>query len=374
MTGNDAHGIVVHTGARVMGKAGAAEVLVTQTVKDLVAGATFEMAERGSFELKGVPGTWDLFDVASVDEEARPAPVASTDAAALRERATVPTAPRGPSRRGIIVAAVAALAIAAGLAFLFLRPATTYVPAAGTVTRIADGRFEEPVSVGAFPIAIAEGEGRVYVLDRESQVYSVDEEDGTTTSRGTDGTPTGAAGGSGAVWITHGFGTGQGGSGSVSRLDPASSELTTAFDTPIGSQAITYGAGAVWVANPNTGSVTRHDPVSQTTTEIAIPSQDATPRPDSIAFGELGGEALWVGDSLAEAVYRLDTSADAGARPQRFHGRGSTGRHRGGRRRRLGGKRAERRGVCARSLNRQRPHDRGRRRRRLQRSSRARGR
>ena len=57
-------GIAVHIGARVAGQAGSAEVLVSQTVKDLVAGSGIEFEDRGVHELKGVPGEWRLYRVA----------------------------------------------------------------------------------------------------------------------------------------------------------------------------------------------------------------------------------------------------------------------------------------------------------------------
>jgi class 3 adenylate cyclase len=57
-------GIAVHTGARVMAKAAAGEVLVSSTVKDLVSGSGLAFAERGSHRLKGIPGEWRLFAVA----------------------------------------------------------------------------------------------------------------------------------------------------------------------------------------------------------------------------------------------------------------------------------------------------------------------
>jgi class 3 adenylate cyclase len=53
----------VHTGARVAAQAGAGEVLVSQTVKDLVAGSGIEFEERGSHGLKGLPGEWRLYAV-----------------------------------------------------------------------------------------------------------------------------------------------------------------------------------------------------------------------------------------------------------------------------------------------------------------------
>jgi len=61
----DIAGIAVHTGARVSAKASAGEVLVSSTVKDLVAGSGIEFQDRGLHELKGVPGEWRLFAVES---------------------------------------------------------------------------------------------------------------------------------------------------------------------------------------------------------------------------------------------------------------------------------------------------------------------
>jgi class 3 adenylate cyclase len=54
-------GIAVHTGARVAAQAGPGEVLVSQTVKDLVAGSSLQFEDRGAHELKGVPGEWRLY-------------------------------------------------------------------------------------------------------------------------------------------------------------------------------------------------------------------------------------------------------------------------------------------------------------------------
>jgi class 3 adenylate cyclase len=59
----DVGGIAVHTGARVSARAEPGEVLVSSTVKDLVAGSGIEFEERGSHELKGVPGEWRLYAV-----------------------------------------------------------------------------------------------------------------------------------------------------------------------------------------------------------------------------------------------------------------------------------------------------------------------
>ena len=62
--GADIGGIAVHLGQRVSAIAGAREVVVSSTVKDLVAGSGIEFEDRGERELKGVPGEWHLFAVA----------------------------------------------------------------------------------------------------------------------------------------------------------------------------------------------------------------------------------------------------------------------------------------------------------------------
>jgi class 3 adenylate cyclase len=58
---DDVAGLAVHIAARVCVVAGAGEVLVSSTIKDLVAGSGIEFDDRGEHQLKGVPGTWKLY-------------------------------------------------------------------------------------------------------------------------------------------------------------------------------------------------------------------------------------------------------------------------------------------------------------------------
>jgi class 3 adenylate cyclase len=62
-SGPNVHGIAVHVGARVAGLAEPSEVLVTSTVKDLVAGSGLAFEDAGEHELKGVPDRWRLYRV-----------------------------------------------------------------------------------------------------------------------------------------------------------------------------------------------------------------------------------------------------------------------------------------------------------------------
>jgi len=61
LAGDDFQGIAVHTAARVAAAAGPGEVLVSRTVKDLVAGSGLSFVDRGMHELKGIPEVWQLF-------------------------------------------------------------------------------------------------------------------------------------------------------------------------------------------------------------------------------------------------------------------------------------------------------------------------
>ena len=61
--GDDYGGLAVHIGARVAALAGPGEVLVSSTVKDLVAGSGLHFNDHGSQSLKGVPGEWRIFAV-----------------------------------------------------------------------------------------------------------------------------------------------------------------------------------------------------------------------------------------------------------------------------------------------------------------------
>ena len=63
VVGEKLSGIAVHVGARVASLASAGEVLVSTTVKDLVAGSGIRFESRGAHALKGIPDEWPLFTV-----------------------------------------------------------------------------------------------------------------------------------------------------------------------------------------------------------------------------------------------------------------------------------------------------------------------
>jgi class 3 adenylate cyclase len=64
MADGDVAGLAVHVAARIMAAAGADEVLVSRTVRDLTAGSGLRFEDRGTHELKGVPDAWQLYALA----------------------------------------------------------------------------------------------------------------------------------------------------------------------------------------------------------------------------------------------------------------------------------------------------------------------
>jgi outer membrane protein assembly factor BamB len=308
LAGNEVHGIVVHTGARVMGQAGATEVVVTATVKDLVAGSRFDMQERGVVELKGVPGSWALYDVMAVDDQLRPAPIEGATVASERRDRAASTPVRTGRRRWLAPVAAAVVILVAAGAVVATRSDPTFVPAAGTVAEItADGTFAEPVQLGTIPTDIAWGAGRVWVTDQQGQIHWLDPSTGDQGARGAAGTPTGVAVGGDAVWVTNGFGVGAGPMGGVSRVEADGDALDPAFETPAGTEAIAWSADRVWVADTATAEVRAYDPVTRSIETIRLPAVSATEpaRPEHLAPGPSDGTSVWVGDAAEGRVFRL---------------------------------------------------------------------
>lgn len=66
MIGSDVAGVAVHIAARIAGEAAPGEVVVSRTVKDLVAGGSIRFRSRGMHELKGIEEKWELFGVEGV--------------------------------------------------------------------------------------------------------------------------------------------------------------------------------------------------------------------------------------------------------------------------------------------------------------------
>jgi class 3 adenylate cyclase len=96
LTGDDLAGLAVHVAARVAATAQPNEVFVSGTVRDLVMGSGVELVDRGVQELKGIPGEWRLFAVASADDQQPPSEQLSPVPPGLTDRVARLLARRAP--------------------------------------------------------------------------------------------------------------------------------------------------------------------------------------------------------------------------------------------------------------------------------------
>ena len=115
---SDIGGIAVHIAARICGQAGAGDILVSRTVRDLVVGSGTGFEDRGSVELRGVPGTWQLL---AVDRHGAPA------GSAEAELASMPT----PGRRTAMRRSDRAMEVIARRAPWIVRGMAHLAPATG---------------------------------------------------------------------------------------------------------------------------------------------------------------------------------------------------------------------------------------------------
>jgi pimeloyl-ACP methyl ester carboxylesterase/class 3 adenylate cyclase len=94
--GEDIGGMAVNIGARIGALAGAGEVVVSSTVKDLVVGSGISFSDRGAHQLKGVPNEWRLFAVEDVEAPASSRPVPDARERRLSDRAATGAVRRAP--------------------------------------------------------------------------------------------------------------------------------------------------------------------------------------------------------------------------------------------------------------------------------------
>ena len=301
-SGRKVGGIAVHTAARVLAAAQPSEILVTATVRDLVAGSGIEFTDRGIATLKGVPGEWRLFAVVAPAAlpEGRPHAAAHADPSAEHARA-------GPSPRWLIVGGLGVLALVSGTAAAIISGlfAGPVIPAIDTVARVSPGgdAFDLALRVGSQPTGLAIGEGAVWVINfNDRTVSQIDPDaDEVVAIRSVGGTPTGIAVGAGIVWMTTAFGTASGDTGSVMMFNPGVGQVEDTIPVGTGAAAIAFGEEAVWVADRLNDRLLRIDPRTQETEEISVGRA-----PGAVA---VGAGSVWVTSTLDNQLWRIDPVA-----------------------------------------------------------------
>ena len=289
--GEKVGGIAVIIGARVLGEAKPGEILITSTLRELVAGSEFRFSQRGVRKLKGVDGEWPLFAV-----EPREATAAVVPAEAAQ-------AWRGPRLRAlalalgvITVAAVVALGVVA-----LQRPPPVTGPDSVVRIDLTSSQTTHGLRVGEGPAALAATDGTLWVASAGSETVSrIDTRAAIELDRrGGFGVPGAIASSEDAVWVVDGF------SGRLSVIDPRLNTVTLVATDMEGVGGLASGFGAMWLTDAVGDRVIRlNTRTRQVEATIELPADSG---PAAIA---IGNDAVWVANQVAMTLSRIDPSSN----------------------------------------------------------------
>jgi class 3 adenylate cyclase len=157
LTGEKVSGIAVTTAARVSAMAGAGQVLVTATIVQMVAGANLDFSGVGDRELKGVPGTWELFALAAVDDQPIGVPLDPQDAAEARDRSSPPEPLERTRLRTLLVGIgiVSVVALTGAVLFQRDRSGSAVTPPGPAAVPVALVALRDRSGDDAFPVDLA---------------------------------------------------------------------------------------------------------------------------------------------------------------------------------------------------------------------------
>jgi peptide/nickel transport system substrate-binding protein len=338
VTADKVRGVTVHIGARVGAKARGDEVLVSSTVRDLLAGQGLTFTDRGEQTLKGVDGKWRLYAVEPRvrDNEADLPPLLEAETGGLppvwrRSRVLVAVATalavlvgavtfvtlRGSGASFVPADSVAAIDAASGDvgSIVSVRRRPVGLTAAGdgiwvansidrSVTHIGrDGRTFETLPVGSGPIAVASGTvgtGEPFIWVANADARNVSR---VSLKTGVVGDPIQAGNGLSSIaygvdslWLTNSV------EGTVWKVDPMSGKTTKEIPVGPGLRGIAVTNTAVWVTSETAGTVTQVDPKSGSILRVVQVGNG----PGAVAVGE---GSVWVANAYDGTVSRLDPAS-----------------------------------------------------------------
>lgn len=293
-------GVAVHIGARVMALAGAAEVLVTSTVKDLVHGSTIDFDDVVAHELKGVTSTWQVAAVRSIDGAPAPSPI---DPAVAIERLSAIEADRRRGRRRVVLVAgiVGVAALVGGLALI----TTAGSGRAGDVSLIRlDGQtdaiaatVEDGLLTDHLWHALSIENGALFQMT-PSLLHTRDLETGTvrhTFHVGADHRS--SVIGFGSEWLGSDVPA-----DSLVRVDLVSGEKVASLDIDGGVALLAVGHDAVWFVTTD-GDLGRVDPV---TLEARRWASGALSPGAVVPFADY----VWICDCDNRQIFRFDVASE----------------------------------------------------------------
>lgn len=303
-------GMAVHVGARVMSLAGPAEILMTATVRDLIAGTKATTEDAGVHELKGVPGSWHVWRLVALDDAALPPPVAAQEAMAARSGVTAQTARRRMRRIAAVGAAVLAIGGGGVIAAAVLNgpPPPTMVkvdPATNTVTQeVSDDFRAEHFTNGLWAIngALwqAVNKGFTGLVRRDMHSGAV------LQQIGVEGEPAAGTFGFGSIWVA-----GLSGPGSLDRWDAVSGKPVAHLELDATIASIDVTDTAVWVLGDK-GALFKIDPIQN---RVADTYDTPTVEPGVVVAL---GDDVWVCDCHFHRIVDFDPEHDRVVRTMRF--------------------------------------------------------
>jgi len=307
LSGEKVGGIAVTTAQRVESAAGPGQVFVTDTIVHLVGGSGLEFTDLGSRELKGVPGSWEVFSLEVVDGKPIGPPLDPEEARQARDRSSPPEAPRTRPLRVLLpaIAVVTILVSAGAVSMLRNHPGTTTTPpsrpTSEAVAALSDGTGDV-----AFPVDLplpgargASGTGQILLTGRVNTPEAF-------------------------LWLPWGF---PGCCLRVAQIYRTSGTVTDASNEPLfhtNSASCVCVASAddrIWTpirtgkGEPNTGLP---QPTGLSLRGVGLTNSHETDIPVaqarvSFAVTTLvsGAGYLWVGVSSPDRIYRVDPSGPA---------------------------------------------------------------
>jgi peptide/nickel transport system substrate-binding protein len=300
-------GVTVHIGARVGAKARGDEVLVSSTIRDVLAGAGLKFSDRGEQTLKGVDGRWRLH---AVEPRVRDN---ESDLPPLLEAALKRPPPPAWKQPRVLVAAGVALALLIGaIVFVSQRgPGGLAEVKADSVAVVnpASGAIESAVGVGRFPVGLTVAPDGVWVANSIDRTVSRIGKDGKTvdTIGPVGSAPTAVASGMNLIWVANSDGH------SLSRVSGQTRGVVgSRIGAGNGLSSVSFGAGALWISNAIDGNVWKIDP---NTGEPEKDPRSKEPRETLVGHGVRDvlatRDAVWAVSETAGTLSRLDPGTAA---------------------------------------------------------------
>jgi streptogramin lyase len=319
-------GVAVHLAARALSAAGSGEIVVTSTVRELVAGSELTFADAGSHAFKGFSEEWHLFRVEGPDPDAASLPQDESE-----ERG--PLTRRSAIALGGVLGAVLLAGVLLVLGIGAQPPGIS--PSPNTVVRIGDDNLADGVvAVARGPTALAISDGGLWVASEAGTVTRIDLDDRSVQVVGGVGVPTALGAAAGTIWVSQAY------TRTLTSIDAETVQVrddvevtgrqleatddavwvtddigdrvvllstttldevsATALEPASGPRAIAAGEGSMWVATERAGTVIEIDATSGT--DIGHPIGLGSPATDVA----VAGGSVWVTSMDADRLYRID--------------------------------------------------------------------